>query len=622
MSYGENSVNKKKSRDKKSRDGYGALNNLLYWLKALYRDFPLYVWLFAAEAVLSVGISLLGVYMPSALVADITKGRGLEMLLWDLAVLGGGLVCLYLMNHWLEKTEQVMTVEIGQEWGLRITEESLRADYANIERPDFPENFFEMEMRHRWNWEYSLDFMRALKGFATAATGMTLYVGMLSGVSPWILLPVIAGTAVSYWMKLRCNRWEAANRHKWIPQDSRMRYLAWSTSSYEAAKDVHLYWMPPWLSKFYNRELKERLKFTVRQQANYFLDGSVSGCMHMMWEGIAYFYLVYLVCEGRMDAAGFVLYFGIITGFGAWCEAIVARMRELHRKASYVEEHRKFFESLQRGEGGRKEELVLPEGHVPEIRFENVTFTYRGAETPVLKNLNLTIRPGENIALVGLNGAGKTTFIKLLCGFYQPTRGRILIDGVDRSRYSSESWLRCFTGVFQDAGLFPLSIRENLTMGGEQSGERMEECLKMADLEEKVGKLPEGLDTLFGRQSHEGAVEFSGGELQKLMLARALYRQAPILVLDEPTAALDPLAESRLYERYRLLSEGKTSLFISHRLASTRFCDCVLLMEDGSVAESGTHEELMEKDGKYAWMFRLQSRYYREEEERKEAGLA
>ena len=168
MSYGENSVNKKKSRDKKSRDGYGALNNLLYWLKALYRDFPLYVWLFAAEAVLSVGISLLGVYMPSALVADITKGRGLEMLLWDLAVLGGGLVCLYLMNHWLEKTEQVMTVEIGQEWGLRITEESLRADYANIERPDFPENFFEMEMRHRWNWEYSLDFMRALKGFATA----------------------------------------------------------------------------------------------------------------------------------------------------------------------------------------------------------------------------------------------------------------------------------------------------------------------------------------------------------------------------------------------------------------------------------------------------------------------
>lgn len=302
---------------------------------------------------------------------------------------------------------------------------------------------------------------------------------------------------------------------------------------------------------------------------------------------------------------------------------------------------------------------MLAAGHVPEISFEHVTFRYDGSQTPVLKDLNLTLKPGENLALVGLNGAGKTTFIKLLCGFYDPTEGKILIDGVDRSRYSKDSWLKYFSGVFQDAELFPMSLEENLALGtapdsGEGSGEEkaagreagaepkqhnaqsrrqeqhndqenhgthMDACLKMADLEDKIKKLPQGLKTMFGKESYEDAADFSGGEMQKLMLARALYKEAPLLVLDEPTAALDPLMESELYQKYRRFSEHKTTVFISHRLASTRFCDRILLMEDGGVAESGTHEELLERDGKYAWMFRLQSKYYQKKEAQKEAGL-
>lgn len=633
--------------------------NLLYWMRTLYQESPGFVWLYLAGCGVAVGISLLGVYMPSVLVADITEGGSVRSILGDLAVLGGGLVCLYLLSNWLERTKGILGSRIGQRQALQAADLALETNYDNIERADFPEEIWQLVDRHMWSRDYNTGFLEAFAAVLTAVVGMILYTGMLSGLSLWILLLVIAGTALNYVVGIRCNKWDARNRHKWITLDYKMVYLSRSTSTYEASKDVHLYWMPPWLRKMFNRELKQRLHYTVRQQGNYFLVSAVNGFSQMVWEGAAYLYLIYLVCEGRLDAAGFVLYIGVVRGFAGWCGSIVQAIRLLHEKASYVEEQRHFFDKLQRSREKEKEGLVLAAGHVPEISFEHVTFRYEGSQTPVLKDLNLTLKPGENVALVGLNGAGKTTFIKLLCGFYDPTEGKILIDGVDRSRYSKDSWLKYFSGVFQDAELFPMSLEENLALGAtpdlveegsgeekaagreagaepkhhnaqsrqeqhndqENHGTHMDACLKMADLEDKIKKLPQGLKTMFGKESYEDAADFSGGEMQKLMLARALYKEAPLLVLDEPTAALDPLMESELYQKYRRFSEHKTTVFISHRLASTRFCDRILLMEDGGVAESGTHEELLERDGKYAWMFRLQSKYYQKKEAQKEAGL-
>ncbi len=604
---------------------HGTLENLLYWLRILCREAPGLVWLYGTGVAVSVALSLLGVYMPSVLVADITRGDRAEKILLDLALLGGGLVLLYLFSCWAERTKPLLSKRMEHGQALRLAKLALDADYDNIERADFPTDYFNLVDRHMWQGEYTTNFLGAFASCAAAVAGMLLYVGMLSGLSLWILLPVIMGTAVSYAVGIRCNRWDAANRHKWLVLDYKMVYLSRSTSTYEASKDVHIYWMPPWLRKKFDAELKLRLKYTARMQANYFLEAAIGGLTQMIWEGAAYLYLIWMVCEGRLEAADFVLYFGIVTGFALWCRSIVSGMRELHQSASYVEERRRFLEGLEKGMDEEKEELVLPEGHVPEIVFENVTFRYAGAEAPTIRNLSLTMKPGENIALVGLNGAGKTTFVKLLCGFYDPTEGRILVDGRDRARYSKKSWLKYFSGVFQDAELLPLSLRENLTLGETVDEERLQESLKMADLEEKARKLAEKMDdwmdVMFGMGSYEEAMDLSGGEKQKLLLARALCKQAPLLVLDEPTAALDPIVESQLYERYRRFSEGKTTVFISHRLASTRFCHKILLMEGGQAAETGTHEELLAADGKYAWMFHVQSRYYQKKEAQKEAGL-
>lgn len=618
---------KKKENDLEGqkRRKRSAPENLLYWLKTICRESPGLVWLYGLVVAVSVGISLLGVYMPSVLVADITRGDGVEKILLDMAFLGGGLVLLYLFSCWAEQTKPLLSSRMECRQALRLARLSLDTNYDNIERADFPTDYWTLLSRHLWEGEYSSKFLEGFASSAAAVLGMILYVGMLSGLSLWILLLVIGGTAVNYAVGIRCNKWDAANRHKWMTLDYKMAYLSRSTSTYEASKDVHIYWMPPWLRKKFDSELKQRLKCTARMQANYFLEAAAGGLTQMIWEGAAYLYLIYLVCEGRLDAAGFVLYFGIITGFAAWCGSIVSGMRALHKSASFVEEERRFLECLERGMDEEKEELVMPEGHVPEIAFENVTFRYAGADAPTIKNLTLTLKPGENIALVGLNGAGKTTFIKLLCGFYDPTEGRILVDGVDRSRYGKKSWLRYFSGVFQDAELLPLSLRENLTLGEAAEEGRIQESLRMADLEEKVQKLgkklSDGMDVMFGKGSYEDAVDLSGGEKQKLMLARALCKRAPLLVLDEPTAALDPIVESQLYDRYRRFSEGRTTVFISHRLASTRFCDRILLMEQGEAVETGTHQELLAEGGKYAWMFDVQSKYYQKKEAQKEAGL-
>ena len=243
-----------------------------------------------------------------------------------------------------------------------------------------------------------------------------------------------------------------------------------------------------------------------------------------------------------------------------------------------------------------------------------MSFCYNGAEENTLENINLNIKAGEKLAVVGLNGAGKTTLVKLLCGFYDPTEGEILLNGVDIREYNRVQYYNLFTAVFQDFNILPLSIAENISQlpDGEFNTDKIADCLELADLAGKINSLPNGAASLLEKYVNDDAVQFSGGEMQKLMLARALYKDSPVMILDEPTAALDPIAEDKLYNRYNELSAGKTSVYISHRLASTRFCDRIIFIDNKKIAEIGTHDELLKSGGKYADLFEIQSKYYRE----------
>lgn len=327
----------------------------------------------------------------------------------------------------------------------------------------------------------------------------------------------------------------------------------------------------------------------------------------------AYACVIYMVVKGDIGAGDFVLYFNSIADF-SWA------VREVFDKASgfnWLSENisfsREYLDMEDKSNRGKGEKL--PTGEC-EIEFRNVSYKYSGAEKPTIDKISFKLNKGERLALVGLNGAGKTTLIKLMCGLYDPTDGELLLNGKPVNSYNRIEYFSLFGAVFQDISVLPVTVAENIagTRADDVDKGKLYDCMKKAGIYDKVMSLPEKENTKLVKSVFENATELSGGQTQKLALARALYKDASILLLDEPTVALDPIAEQKMYQNYAEFSKGKSSVFISHRLASTRFCDRIIMIENGGIAECGTHEELMSKNGKYAELFNIQSSYYNDGE--------
>lgn len=270
------------------------------------------------------------------------------------------------------------------------------------------------------------------------------------------------------------------------------------------------------------------------------------------------------------------------------------------------------FLELMRMESSHQEGTIPVEKRLDgeyEIAFQDVSFHYPGSEDMILKHINCKIDMKKKLALVGKNGAGKTTFIKLLCRLYEPTDGRITLNGVDIRKYKEDEYRELFGVVFQDFKLFAFPLWQNVAAGYERDEEKLRDCLMRAGAKEFVENLPQGTDTLLFKDK-EGGTDISGGEAQKLALARALYKDAPFVVLDEPTAALDPISEAQVYEGFHEMVKDKTSIYISHRMSSCRFCDDIVVFDQGRIAERGSHEQLLKKNGAYAQMWHAQAQYY------------
>ena len=432
---------------------------------------------------------------------------------------------------------------------------------------------------------------------------------ILGKSSPIMIIIVLFFGTLSYIMINKTSYFEKEySKDKVVYEKRKEEFFTKTTRDFTYGKDIRIF------------DVADRLLATIKE-LNYYLHKKICNAwirceittrsFEMMRETIMYILLICLIVNGEYSIADFALYIGCVRNFASSYHIVSKTFAEIKNCSREVDDFRNF-EALCNNGNMVKKDIPIEDDY--RFEFRNVSFMYPSTNRYVLKNINITIEVGTKLAVVGLNGAGKTTFIKLLLGLYEPSEGEILMNGVNIQEFDRNAYYRVFAPVFQDMECYAFTLAENISMKdiSETDVKKADMIARKVGLGNKLDEWKDGIYTNLLKILHEDGVILSGGEIQKMGLARALYKNAPVAILDEPTAALDVMAERKMYEDFDELIKGRTAVYISHRLASTKFCDVVAMFQEGKIIEYGTHDELMMKKGKYYEMFDMQACYYRE----------
>jgi len=490
----------------------------------------------------------------------------------------------------------------------------MRINYEHLENPDVMDCYERAGQACNNNMNGVEGMMREGAEFLKSLAVVLVGLAIIGSLNLWMVLLVFAVTVLNFLFRNYTSR--TAKKKVWDPLAPWWRknqYMQNTTTDFAAAKDIRMFGLKDWLCDKYRELAKVRCDAQRENERLWRNAGFAGAATWLVSQAGVYAYLICQVIQGNVTIGDFTMYTASFATFFNFINELLTHAGNLLACSREVDDFRSF---LDFGEGDEEDGgIPVPKLDSYEFTFKNVSFRYPKAEAYALKNLNLTVKAGERLAVVGLNGAGKSTFIKLLLRLYEPTEGEILLNGVNVKDYNRHDYYQVFAPVFQTVELFAFPLAENISMQApdETDAKKAEECLQAAGLKEKLEALPKGVKTEVLKVIYDDGVDFSGGEKQKIALARALYKDAPVVVLDEPTAALDAVAESRLYEDFDKLIGGKTAVYISHRLSSTQFCNHVAMFSGGEMVEYGTHKSLLEQNGEYAKMFRIQAQYYMEE---------
>ncbi len=640
---------------KKERHADMMLISAKYLLREFYNSYHFYIILPFFVCVSVAAASLLAMVLPKIVLDVVEQGMTAEKLFWSVGCAGmlfaaASLAVMLLRNELELISQDFLYTDLTEHWERGM----LRMDYEAFVSPRG--KILAEKARNAIsspNWGV-VKLLPGLSAILEAFARFLVCLGIVGRLHSGILLVLLFLFVVQLWFSGYIQKKKQSLKEMRAATNRRLNYLAWGMRGEKEGKDIRLYAFDKLLHRIAQKTIREKREVEGKAERLEFYNMLFAALLLLLRDGTAYFYLIWRFLHSGMTLGDFTFYFAAITGVGGGLQQLARAVSDFLETARYAED---FFEFMQYSMQTQRDKTMIQGekyfGIPISFVFENVSFSYfvqqegKKREIPVIKNLNLTILPGESIAIVGVNGAGKSTFVKLLCGLLTPSEGRILVNGVDSRLFCREDYFGLFSAVFQKSGFLPVSVAENIMLNvkpkrakeqenrnyckekedalidnenQKENIDTMWECIRQAGLEEKIKSLPKGADTCLVREiTHEGT-DLSGGQAHRLLLARALYKDAPVLVLDEPTAALDPVAEHEIYQEYRKMTRGKTSIFISHRLASTRFCDQILLFSDGRILESGTHKELIALGGQYAKMFEVQSRYYREEEEKDGVG--
>lgn len=564
-------------------------------------------------ALLSAGKSVAELLIAPAILNKIELSASLGSVVFTIAAFALVLMLLSGLRSYVDTNALFGRIAVrSQGIYLSISRKYAETSYPNLLNTDFLALGEKASAACAGNSESSEAIWTTLTDLMTSCIGFIVYLALLTNLNLWLAALVAATTAVSYFASKRINEWGYLHRSEELELTKRIEYANKTATSREFAKDIRMFGLRGWLEDLWGSTMRLYSAFCAKRERKYIWANIIDIVLTFLRNGIAYAFLIGITVKNGLPASQFLLYFAALSGFAQWVVEILDKLSVMHKQSLDISTIREFLDWNEPFDLNGGERIAFEPNKQYEIRLDDVSFRYPKADKDTLSHINLTVHPGEKLAIVGLNGAGKTTLVKLVCGFLDPTEGRILLNGEDIRKFNRNDYYALFSAVFQEFSVLDVTVKENVAQCVDGIDEtRVWQCIDKAGLTEKIQSLPKGIETHLGRRVFKDGVEFSGGQTQRLMLARALYKNAPILVLDEPTAALDPIAENDIYQKYNDMTHGRTSFFISHRLASTRFCDRIIFVDGGKIAEEGTHDELLKNGGGYAYLFEVQSKYYR-----------
>ena len=581
--------------------------SIKYFYKIIWKKFKSYIVYNAFSAIFAALAPIYMIFLPKLLIDEFQGDRDFA----KMAVITAVFVVLYILTNAADSfcTQQYQKVvdKFNRYFGEQHKQKCASMDFEKTEDPEILD--LSQKAQNGLNWYGGVDgFMRRISNIISGMIQVVTTAAILLTGSVWVLLIVVAYIAISFFLTKKRSKLEFDLNGAFDILDRKSSYNFWQTYDFKYGKDIRLYDASKMLDEncrqinddCYKLELKYRKKIMGVLSVL-----SVAGALKNVG---MYLILGIMAIKKLITIGNFSLYSSSALTVSDSLNTIVSEFGWLTVTSNYLYNYVRFM-GINTDTAFGNEKVNMNSDH--EIEFKDVWFKYPRSEKYILKGVNITLKKGEKLSIVGLNGAGKTTFIKLLCRLYKVDKGEILIDGKNINEYDFDEYSKLFSVVFQDYKLFAFSFKENISVSEEPDEERVLELCRKVGLSGKINDMPNGMDTIMFKQFDESGVEPSGGEQQKMSIARALYKDAPIVILDEPTAALDPIAEYEIYRQFNEIVNGKTAIYISHRLSSCKFCDKIAVFKDGVIKEYGHHSELLEiSNGEYERMFDAQAKYY------------
>lgn len=599
----------------KEKGKYNTFQNFMWIMRrSKISRVPYLLWISILSGILACIINVVGMLTTPMILDLLESGKSIAIFMQTISLVIGLLIVLTGVKTYLHFYMSIPKISCRTGIIESIAEKFSITSFPNVEDEKFLKLQEKASSASNNNSKATEDIWNKIEDLVRYSFSLLIYFVILTKLKWWILLLIIGTSVLEHTINRQIVQWQYNHRDEEATLFKRVMYFWRQSKDVGLGKDIRIFGMKSWLMDMFDDAIRAYEAFISKRERKYIWMNVLDLILSFLRNGVAYIYVAKLVVEGNLPASLFVLYIATIGNLTEQMLGIMDTCNTMNRYSMEINVVREYFDYKEqfRFEGGIKFPNAVDGKY--EIELKNVSFRYPNNDTDTLHNINLRIAPGEKVAVVGLNGAGKTTLIRLISGFYDPTEGEVLLNGININEFNRREYYRLFSAVFQEFSILDATINDNITLEDDATNpERVWEVISKAGLEVKVKNLPDGLNTIIGKKIYENGVLLSGGEEQRLILARALYKDAPILLLDEPTAALDPIAENDIYHKYNSMTNGKTSVFISHRLASTRFCDRILLLDKGRIIEEGTHDSLILSNGEYAKLFNVQKKYYQKE---------